>query len=156
MQNLGSFVSLIVWIIICFGAGAFGSRYMPGPWFEQLRKPGWNPPNWVFAPVWTTLYLMMAIAVWRVWQKGTWTEHRLPIFLFLAQLLLNALWTYLFFGLKKPGLAFADIAVLWVLLLATVIAFWGVRQEAGWLLIPYLAWVTFASALNFSIWRLNV
>ncbi len=155
MSNVGSVLALIGWIAVCFAAAGFGSRYRPGPWYEQLRKPAWNPPNWVFAPVWTLLYTLMAIAVWRVWQEGGWAAQRVPITLFVFQLLLNALWSWTFFGLKNPGLAFCDIAALWVTLLATLIAFWSAQPMAGGLLLPYLAWVTFASALNFSIWRLN-
>ena len=155
MSKWSSKVALIGWLILCFAAAGFGSRYMPGNWFEQLKKPLWNPPGWVFGPVWTLLYTMMAIAAWQVWLKGGWSAQRVPLVLFLGQLLLNGLWSWLFFGLKDPGLAFVDIAALWVVLTATLIAFCVAQPVAGWLLIPYLCWVTFASALNFSIWRLN-
>ena len=155
MSNGSSILALIGWITLCFAAAAFGARYTTSSWFEQLRKPRWNPPNQVFGPVWTILYLLMAVAAWRVWQQGGWSVQHFTLTLFLAQLLFNALWSWLFFGLKNPGLAFADIALLWVTLLVTLIAFWGVQPVAGLLLIPYLAWVTFASALNLSIWQLN-
>ena len=128
---------------------------MPGDWYATLRKPSWNPPNWIFGPVWTALYTIMAIAAWLVWKRGGFPGQRLALSLFLAQLLFNALWSPLFFGLRHPGLAFADIVLLWLALLGTVAAFWRARPIAGALLLPYLAWVTFASALNFALWRLN-
>ena len=156
MSTVASIVSLAGWLTLCFGAALFGSRYMPGPWHEHLKKPAWNPPNWVFGPVWTLLYTLMAIAAWIVWREGGWGAQRVPLTLFVVQLTFNALWSWIFFGLKNPGLAFADIIALWLALLATLIVFSRVQPAAGWLLAPYLAWVTFASALNFSIWRLNI
>ena len=155
MPNWISILGLAGWIALCFAAAALGARYMPGPWFEQLKKPPWNPPNWVFGPVWTLLYTLMAVAAWHVWGEGGWKAQGIALSLFLAQLLFNGLWSWLFFGLKSPGLAFADIAALWITLLVTVLAFWSVKPVAGLLLTPYLAWVTFATALNFSIWQLN-
>jgi tryptophan-rich sensory protein len=120
-----------------------------------MQKPAWNPPNWIFGPVWTALYTMMAVAAWFVWKRGGFAARHIALSLFLLQLLINALWTPLFFGLRNPALAFVDIVLLWLALLATVVAFWKVRPLAGALLVPYLAWVTFASALNFAICRLN-
>lgn len=128
---------------------------MPGEWYATLKKPSWNPPDWIFGPVWSALYTMMAVAAWLVWQRGGFVAQRRPLALFLAQLGLNALWTPLFFGLHRPGLAFAEIVLLWVAIAATLAAFRRVNQAAAWLLAPYLVWVSFAAVLNFEMWRLN-
>lgn len=128
---------------------------MPGEWYAALKKPSWNPPNWIFGPVWTALYTMMAVAAWLVWRRGGFALNRLPLSLFLTQLLLNALWSWLFFGLKNPALAFGEIALLWLAIAATLLAFWPRQRTAAWLLLPYLMWVSFASGLNFALWQLN-
>jgi translocator protein len=122
-------------------------------WYAGLSKPSWTPPNSLFGPVWTILFIAMAIAAWLVWRKVGLTA--VPMQLFLLQLLLNVAWSVLFFRLRSPGLAFAEIVVLWCAILATSIEFWNVVQAAGWLLLPYWIWVSYAAALNFSIWRLN-
>jgi tryptophan-rich sensory protein len=145
-------VGLVGWLVLCFAAAAVGARYKPGAWYAGLRKPAWNPPKWLFAPVWTLLYAMMAVAAWLVWRDVGLSRE---VGLFVVQLVLNAAWTWLFFGLKRPGLAFADIVALWLAILATLVAFWSVRPLAALLLAPYLAWVTFAAALNAALWRLN-
>jgi translocator protein len=134
--------------------GGIGNLFQPGEWFEGLAKPSWNPPNWVFGPVWTTLYVLMGFAAWLI-QDRYGREARGAITLFVVQLLFNAGWSAIFFGLQAPGLAFAEIIVLWALIVATTIVFWRRRPLAGILLVPYLAWVTFAAVLNFAIWRLN-
>ncbi|MEN9678424.1 MAG: hypothetical protein RIS76_4320, partial [Verrucomicrobiota bacterium] len=121
----------------------------------QLRKPDWNPPSWIFAPVWSALYTMMAVAAWLVWRRGGWREQRGPLGCFLLQWFLNALWTPLFFGLHLPGIALVEILMLWGALVVTAVCFWRVRPVAGVLLLPYLAWVSFAAFLNFTLWRLN-
>ena len=154
-STLRSALALVGWLALSFSAAAVGGCFMPGEWYAQLRKPAWNPPNWIFGPVWTALYAVMAVVAWLVWKRGGLARQRRALSLFLFQLLFNALWSPLFFGLKNPALAFVDIVLLWLALLATVLAFWKARPVAGVLLIPYLAWVTFASALNFSLWRLN-
>lgn len=133
-------------------AGFIGSRFPTGEWYAGLEKPPWNPPGWVFGPVWTLLYILMGIAAWMVW-KGQ--GFSIPIYIFLFQLALNALWSYLFFGINRPDLAFIEIAVLWVFILFTMVLFWKVRTAAGVLFIPYLLWVSFASVLNFTLWKLN-
>lgn len=150
-----SALALAGWLLLSFSAAAIGGFFMPGAWYATLNKPSWNPPNWIFGPVWTVLYAAMAIAAWLVWRRGGFAGQRFALSLYLTQLLLNALWSPLFFGLRSPGLAFVDIVLLWLALLATVAAFWKSRPLAGALLVPYLAWVTFASVLNFAIWRLN-
>jgi len=147
--------ALAGWVLLCFAAAALGGIFMPGEWYAALQKPAWNPPGWIFGPVWSALYLMMAVAAWLVWRQGGWGQQRRPLRLFLAQLALNALWTPLFFGLHRPGLAFAEIVLLWLAITATLAAFRRVSRAAAWLLAPYLAWVGFAAALNFTLWRLN-
>lgn len=148
-------LSLAGWLLLCFTAASMGGLFMPGEWYASLKKPSWNPPGWIFGPVWTALYTMMALAAWLVWRQGGWRKQRKPLLIFLAQLALNALWTPLFFGLHRPGLAFAEIVLLWLAIAATVTAFRPVSRVAAWLLAPYLAWVSFAAALNFTLWRLN-
>jgi tryptophan-rich sensory protein len=143
------------WLFLTFLASATGLGNLPGEWFSGLKKPSWNPPSSLFGPVWTLLYVLMAVAAWRVWRRGGWREQRLPLTLYIIQLVLNALWTPLFFGLHLPGVAFGDIVLLWVAIVFTLVAFAKVDRLAAWLLTPYLAWVSFAAALNFSIWRLN-
>jgi translocator protein len=147
---------LVLCIIVCLGAAGLGSLWTTPalrPWYASLSKPSWTPPNWLFGPVWTILYVAMAIAAWRVWQKVGLTA--VPMQLFVLQLLLNVGWSAVFFRLRSPGLAFAEIVMLWLAILATSIGFWKVVPAAGWLLLPYLIWVSYATALNFSIWRLN-
>ena len=139
-------------LVLCLGlgsaAGFLTAQSLP-TWFPTLVKPSFNPPSWLFAPVWTTLYIMMAVAAWLVWlRKG-------PLVLFYVQLALNFAWSLLFFGLHSPALALIDIVAMWVAILLTLLAFWKVDRRAGWLLVPYLAWVSFAGVLNASIWWLN-
>jgi translocator protein len=147
--------TLVGWLLACFGAAAMGAFFLPGQWYASLHKPSWNPPSWIFGPVWTSLYTIMAIAAWLVWKSGGWPAQRVPLGLFLLQLFLNALWSPLFFGLHLPGPAFIDLLLLWLALLATLIAFWRANRAAGIMLVPYLAWVSFAGALNLALWRLN-
>ncbi len=143
------------WIAACFTAAAVGSLFPPGAWYAQLDKPPFNPPSWIFAPVWTALYLGMAVAAWLVWRRGGFAGAPVALGLFVAQLLLNGAWSWLFFGLHRPGLALAEILVLWALIAATLVAFWAQSRAAGLLFVPYLAWVSFASVLNVALWRLN-
>lgn len=150
-----SALALAAWLALSFAAAAMGGLFLPGEWYAGLRKPAWNPPNGIFAPVWTALYTIMAVAAWLVWRRGGFAGQRRALSLFLLQLLFNALWSPLFFGLRNPALGFLDIVLLWLALLATMITFWKARRLAGALLLPYLAWVTFASALNLTLWRLN-
>jgi benzodiazapine receptor len=150
-----SIAGLIVSLLVCFGAALVGSRFLPDEWFRRLKKPTWNPPNWVFAPVWTVLYALMAVASWRVWDVAGFAGAGVALVLFAVQLVLNATWSVLFFGRHRPDLAMGDIAIIWLAILATTLAFLQVDQWAGLLLVPYLAWVSFASFLNLNIWRLN-
>jgi translocator protein len=148
-------LGLVGWLLLCFAAAALGGLFPPGEWYAQLKKPTWNPPNWIFGPVWIALYAMMAVAAWRVWRGAGFRDRARPLGLFLLQLALNAAWSPLFFGLQSPALAFAIIVLLWFAILATLPAFWCVNRMSGVLLLPYLGWVSFAAALNFALWRLN-
>lgn len=145
-------LALAGWVALSWSAALSGIIFMPGEWYAGLNKPSWNPPNWLFGPVWTALYLSMGVSAWLVWQTG---RGRPALALFLIQLVLNALWTPVFFGLKQPGAAFAVILAMWCAIAATLGAFWRQSSTAAALLVPYLAWVTFAGALNFTIWQLN-
>lgn len=150
-----SVLALAGWLALAFTAAAVGGLFLPGEWYASLQKPAWNPPNWIFAPVWTFLYAIMAIAAWLVWRHGGFVCHQKALRLFLLQLLFNALWSPLFFGMHEPMLAFVDLVLLWLLLLGTVVSFWKISWVGGVMLLPYLAWVTFAGVLNWSLWKLN-
>ena len=132
-------LALVAWLVASFAAAAMGGLFMPGEWYAALQKPSWNPPGWIFGPVWTALYTMMALAAWLVWRQGGWDKQRKPLLLFLVQLALNALWTPLFFGWHRPGLAFAEIVLLWLAIAATIALFRTVSRTAMLLLVPYLA-----------------
>jgi tryptophan-rich sensory protein len=146
---------LIIWLALCFGAAAIGRSFPPGDWYASLAKPAWNPPGWVFGPVWGVLYALMGLAAWLVWRRGGFAAQRRALSLFLVQLALNAAWSPLFFGLQRPDLAFGEILLLWLAIGATLLKFLRVNRTAGWLLALYLAWVTFAAVLNFTLWRMN-
>ncbi len=126
-----------------------------GTWYRALNKPTWNPPDWIFGPVWTLLYVLMAIAAWRVWRGSDVASGRRTLVWFGGQLALNALWSILFFGLRQPGWAFAEVLVFWVLLCALLRRFWRADRFAGVLWFPYVAWVSFAAVLNGTVWWLN-
>ncbi len=150
-------VGLVVWLSLSFIAAAIGSAasIRADSFYAQLARPSWSPPASVFGPVWTILYALMGIAAWLVWRVGGFHAARTAIGLFLVQLAVNALWSWLFFGWHRGALAFADILLLWSLIVATLVAFWRIRPLAGALLVPYLLWVSFASVLNYSVWQLN-
>ena len=153
--RLKSAVALGGWLVLCFSAATFGAMFTPGDWYAALKKPAWNPPGWIFGPVWTALYTAMALAAWLVWRRGGFAKQRRPLSLFLVQLTLNAGWTPLFFGWRSPGLAFAEILLLWLAIAMTLVAFLRISRVAAWFLVPYLLWVGFAAVLNFVLWRLN-
>jgi translocator protein len=150
-----AWIGLGFWLVVTFAAAWIGSRFQPGEWYAGLVKPALTPPGWVFGPVWTLLYAMMGTAAWLVWRTLGVYGALIPLGLFLGQLALNALWSYLFFGLQRPGLALLDIVALWLAILATLVNFWRAYASAGLLLLPYLFWVSFATYLNFQFWRLN-
>jgi benzodiazapine receptor len=150
-------IGLLGWLISSFAAAAIGAIASAGAagFYEQLVRPSWAPPGWVFAPVWTILYVLMGVAAWLVWRTHSFKEGRTALVLFMVQLGANALWTWVFFVWHQGALAFAEVILLWGLILATAASFWRLNAVAAVLLLPYLAWVTFASALTFSAWRLN-
>jgi tryptophan-rich sensory protein len=150
-------VGLVAWLLGSFiAAGIGGAASMQArPFYTHLVRPEWAPPSYVFGPVWTVLYALMGIAAWLVWRVAGFRAAKTALTLFLVQLALNALWSWLFFAWHRGALAFADILLLWVLIVATLIAFWRIKPLAGALLVPYLVWVSFASALNYSVWQLN-
>ncbi|MEP6670607.1 MAG: TspO/MBR family protein [Chthoniobacter sp.] len=151
-------LALFVLIFATFGLSAFGTLAVTSSlsvWYPSLAKPSWNPPSAVFGPVWTVLYLMMAVAAWLVWRRGSEAEVVPAMTAYFGQLVLNILWSLIFFGLKAPGWAVFDIVVLWVAIIVAIAQFGKVSRIAAWLLVPYLAWVTFASLLNITIWRMN-
>ncbi len=139
----------------CFLAAMSGALVRPGDWYERLAKPWWRPPNWVFAPAWSVLYMTIAVSGWLVWREAGFAAAAVPLTIYVVSLLFNAAWSVLFFGLRRPDIAFFEAIMLWLSIAATIWAFHAVDANAAWLLIPYLCWVTFATILNFSIWRLN-
>lgn len=144
---------LVGFLLATFSAGLVGSQFQPGAWYAALQKPPLTPPNWVFGPVWSALYLAMGIAAWLVWRMSG--VRSLALKLWVLQLILNALWSWLYFGLQQPGWALIEIAVLLAAILSTAVLFYRVRPLAGWLLVPYAAWVSFAAYLNAGFWWLN-
>lgn len=146
-------------IVVSLSAGFIGSAFTAPAipvWYESLVKPALNPPAWVFGPVWTALFVLMGIAAYLVWRKGlSRSDVKVALAIFLGQLVLNTLWSIIFFGLQNPGAALLEIFILWLAILATMIVFYKVSRRATWLLLPYILWVSFASYLNYAIWMLN-
>lgn len=156
MSNAVKFVvSIVITLAIGFTGSLFTRPQIDG-WFQEIQKPSWNPPNAVFGPVWTALYILMGIALFLVWKSKTRIENKRPaMILFFIQLILNFCWSLIFFDQHMIGLALVDIVILWVFILLTIFAFARVDRLAAWLLVPYISWVSFASILNYTIWRLN-
>lgn len=156
MSTLTKFLVSITLPILVGGLSGFVTSGGVRDWYPTLVKPPFNPPSWVFGPVWTILYLMMGLALFLVWHKGVDRDLvRVGLILFAVQLALNGLWSVIFFGMRLPAYAFAEILLLWIAIAATIVWFWRSVPAAGLLLVPYLAWVSFASVLNGSIWLLN-
>lgn len=149
-------VGFIGWAFLCFAVAWAASLARPGEWYASLEKPPFNPPDWVFAVVWTILYAFMSVAAWLVWKKKGFLRATIPLMLFFLQLALNGLWPWLFFGFRLPEWAFLDIVALWFVLLFTLASFWIENPLAGALLVPYFAWVSFATVINYTIWRINM
>jgi benzodiazapine receptor len=149
-------IGLAAWIGITFLAAAVGSRFQPGTWYADLAKPAWTPPNVIFAPVWTLLYLLMGISAWLVWRGVESSATGLPLAVYVLQLAVNAAWSWLFFGLHQIGWALVDIVVLWGLIALTLWLFWRQSATAGLLLVPYLLWVSYAAVLNLELFRRNI
>ena len=150
-------LGLAGWFVLTFACAAIGAvaSAQAGAFYLQLHRPAWAPPAWLFAPVWSALYLLMAVAAWLVWRAHGFRRAGAALSLFVSQLAANAIWTWLFFVWNRGALAFAEILLLWALIAGTVVAFWRLQPLAGMLLVPYLAWVTFACALTFATWKLN-
>jgi len=149
------FISILIPLLVGAVAGMFTSSGVNG-WYALANKPWFNPPNWIFAPVWTALYIMMGIAFFLIWKSGADKNiKQTAMALFVVQLTINFFWSFIFFKLQQPGWAFAEIIVMWVMILLTIIWFGKISKAAAWLLVPYICWVSFASVLNYSIWKLN-
>ncbi|WP_102961360.1 TspO/MBR family protein [Mangrovicella endophytica] len=152
-MDLDSFASLAVFLLLSLLVAATGILFRPGRWYETLQKPSWTPPNRAFPIIWTVLYVMIAVSGWLVYNRvglATW-----PFTAFAVQLVLNAAWSPLFFGIRRPALALVDILLLWCAIVWTIVLFAGVSAVAAWLLVPYLVWVSIAAALNLSVWTRN-
>ncbi len=147
-----SILSLILFIGAVVGVAVSGVVFQPGSWYERLAKPSWTPPNWLFGPVWSVLYLMIAIAGWLVWEAAGWS---LAMAFWLAQLVLNGAWSWLFFGRRRMDLAFVDLSLMWLSIAGFILAAWPISGTAALLFVPYLIWVTIAGALNLTVWRMN-
>ena len=145
-------LQLMGFVVVTFCAPAMGAFAKPGPWYQTIERPTWNPPSWIFGPVWTLLYISMAVAAWLVWRRQGWGR---PMVLYGTQLVLNAAWTPVFFGAHQIGGALVVILLLWFSVLLTMGAFMRVHKIAGMLLVPYFAWLSFATFLNYTLWRLN-
>lgn len=158
-MKINNTVKLIISIGVSLLAGVIGSLFTVSSlptWYEGLVKPVLNPPSWVFGPVWTILYVLMGISLWLVWKSGSnVSEKKRAIALFLAQLILNAIWSPIFFGARSLGNALVVIVLLWAAVVLTILIFTKISRLAAWLLVPYILWVSFAVYLNFSIWQLN-
>jgi benzodiazapine receptor len=155
---MSDWIALVISLAVAFGAAAIGGIATSKAitvWYKDLKKPSFTPPDWAFGPVWTILYLLMAVAAWLVWEQNGTGSVTIPLALYAVQLALNVLWSFIFFAKKKLRAGFIDIIVLWVTILATLLLFWSVSSLAGILMIPYLAWVSVASALNYKVWKLN-
>lgn len=148
-------MGLVGWILVCFGAAWGGSIFPIGAWYDSLNKPTWAPPDALFAPVWSVLYTLMAIAAWLVWKQGGFRVAKAPLIVFLVQLTLNTMWSWCFFGAHRIDWALWEIVMLFAAIVFTVSLFFRRSRTAAALMLPYLAWVMFAAALNFQYWRLN-
>ncbi|MDX2313319.1 MAG: sensory protein TspO [Gammaproteobacteria bacterium] len=154
-MSVESTVSLAVFVFACAAAATPGIVFRPGDWYRALAKPSWRPPDWLFGPVWFVLYLCIAVSGWLVWRVEDGHGASLALTVYAVHLVLNGLWSVVFFRLRRPDLAFVEIVCLWFSILATMVVFHPVNETASYILVPYSLWVTFAMVLNFRIWRLN-
>ena len=153
-----SILPFLISILIVFSFGFIGSFFTTSSitnWYAFINKPLFSPPNWIFGPVWTLLYILMGVSAFLIWQKRDNLKTKPALIFYGIQLILNALWSIIFFGMHNPGLALLEIVILWLFILITLIKFYKINKTAGLLFIPYLAWVSFASILNYAIWMLN-
>ena len=151
-------IKLIISIVLCVSLGSVGGLVTVNEiptWYATLNKPSFNPPNWLFGPVWTTLYVLMGISVYLIWKQPVSTERNKALQLFIIQFILNFCWSFIFFGLHATGWALMEMIALWILILLSILHFAKHSKTAAWLLVPYIAWVSFALLLNAAIWRLN-
>lgn len=150
-------LAFIGWLLLCFAVAGLGAvaSVSASAFYASLAQPRWAPPGTVFGPVWSVLYALMAVAAWRVWRRGGWRAQATALNVFLLQLALNGLWSWLFFAWHQGALAFLDIVALWIALLLTIRLFWRADRLAALMLLPYLAWITFAAALNWAVWQAN-
>jgi len=157
-MNFNKITKLLASIIICEFAGVAGSVFTAPQikgWYAGLEKPFFNPPNWIFAPVWTALFILMGISLWMIWTEKTQINRKRAIQIFVVQLVLNILWSVVFFGLHSPAMGFSVIVLLWLAIFLTIKEFHKISKIASYLLVPYILWVSFASVLNAFIWFLN-
>lgn len=155
VDTASNLISLFVFVVLCFLTASVGAAFPPGEWYASLNRPWYAPPNWLFGPVWTILYFMIATAGWLVWKTRRSGKIAGAMTLYGCQLILNSAWSCLFFGLQRPDIALVEIVILWLVIVATVVAFRRHSRRAALLLIPYLMWVSFASVLNYGFWSLN-
>jgi tryptophan-rich sensory protein len=156
IRSIPKFIASILFCVIVGSLGSLVTITGPGSWYASLEKPFFTPPNWLFAPVWITLFVLMGIALYLVWQSGVQRrEVRLALAVFGVQFALNVLWSFLFFGLESPLLGLVDIVLLWVMIAVTIVLFYRVEKPAGFLLVPYIIWVSIATALNYAVYVLN-
>ncbi|MDP3993571.1 MAG: TspO/MBR family protein [bacterium] len=163
-MKINNFFKFVIAIGVSLSAGAIGSVFTApsiAGWYAGLVRPALNPPAWVFGPVWTTLFALMGVSAWLIWKRldsrlrGNDKRIKIALGIFLGQLVLNTLWSIIFFGLNSPGGALIEIVFLWLAILATIVAFYKISKPAAWLLVPYILWVSFAMYLNYAIWTLN-
>lgn len=150
-----SFWTLAVFCAAVFVTASSGAIFKPGPWYREMRKPSWTPPDWAFGAVWTVLYIMIAIAGWRAWEIGSGQVLNIAIAVYAVQLFLNAAWSAIFFGMRRMRWALYEVAILWLAVALNIYFFFQIDSVAGWLLVPYLVWVTTAACLNASVLKLN-
>lgn len=148
-------IALSVFVLANFCAAMTGGIFRPGKWYENLKKPSWRPPKWLFAPVWSILYVMIAVSGWLVWRTAGLDDGAQALTIYGVQLVLNGLWSAVFFGMKRIGLAFFELVALWVAIVVTIFNFYPINPTAAYMLVPYLLWGSFAGGLNFTVWQMN-
>lgn len=151
----GELAVLGLFLLACFAAATTGAVFRPGPWYDRLDKPSWTPPDWAFPVAWTLLYVAIGVAPWLVWRAAGFAGAALPLAVWAVQLALNAAWSWLFFGLRRMDLAFAEVVALWASIALMIALFLPISVTAGLLMVPYLVWVSFAAALNLAVWQRN-
>lgn len=155
IRKVGSLIIFLALCLIVSSLGGWITQTSVNDWYQNLAKPPLSPPDWVFAPTWITLYVIMAVSAWRIWLRSAGSIRQLAILVFAIKLALNLAWSFIFFGAKSPGFAAIEIVALWMAIFATLLTFWRIDRAAGWLMCPYLLWVSFAIYLNVSIFFMN-